>query len=152
MSNRNTDAEYDRDEDVEEYDPTPSEQGKWVSAVIALIGVWMLAEAFLFDVVPGQFWNDVIVGGLLLAVGGYNYYRRANEEIGSVGAAAVAALVGLWLVAAPFLFGAQAGLTEATNALAFWNDIVVGLLALGLGAYSAYEAREQREEVTGTLG
>jgi len=150
MSNQNTDT--DRDDAVDEYDPNPAERGKWISGVIALLGLWMLAEAVLFDIVPGQFWNDVIVGALLLAVGGYNYYRRSDEEIGSVGAAAVAALVGLWLLAAPFVFGAEGGATETTNALAFWNDIVVGLLALGLGAYSAYEARNQREAATRTTG
>jgi thiol:disulfide interchange protein len=152
MSNRNTDTEYDRNEDAGEYDPNPGERGKWISGVIALLGLWMLAEALLFDIVPGQFWNDIIVGALLLAVGGYNYYRRSDEEIGSVGAAAVAALVGLWLIAAPFVFGAEGGATETTNALAFWNDIVVGLLALGLGAYSAYEARDQRETAARTTG
>ena len=162
-------GEYDRTDDVEtidrdadamdrdvetvepevddEYDRNPSEQGKWLSAIIALLGLWMIVEALWFDVVAAQFWNDVIVGALLLAVGGYNYYRRADEEIGSVAAASVAALLGLWLIAAPFLFGADAGFTEAVNDLAFWNDIVVGLLALALGAYSAYQARDQRSEM-----
>ena len=150
MSNRNrdrTDEPDDYEYDGDDYDPNPTERGKWISAIIALLGVWMILESVLFDIVATQFWNDIIVGALLLAVGGYNYYRRANEEIGSVAAAGVAALLGLWLIAAPFVLGADAGLTEATNDLAFWNDIVVGLIALGLGAYSAYEARDQREDV-----
>ena len=126
--------------------PNPDESGKWISALIGLLGLWMIVQAFWFDVVPAQFWNDVIVGVLLLAVGGYNYYRRSNEEIGSVAAASVAALLGLWLVVTPFVLGTDIGFTETTNDLAFWNDVVVGLLALGLGAYSAYEAREERRE------
>ena len=145
MSNQNAD-ERSRDSVPENYNPNPDESGKGLSAIIALLGLWMILQAVVFDVVPAQFWNDVIVGVLLIAVGGYNYYRRSNEEIGSVAAAGLAALLGLWLVAAPFVLGADAGLTETTNDLAFWNDIVVGLLALALGAYSAYEAREERRE------
>ncbi|WP_240334586.1 hypothetical protein [Halorussus sp. MSC15.2] len=147
MSNRDTDAEYEMDEAVDnDIDPNPHERGKWLSGIIALLGAWMLAEAFLFDVVASQFWNDVIVGALLLAVGAYNYSRRGSDKVGSVGAAAIAALLGLWLVAAPFLFGAGGGATEAVNDAAFWNDIVVGLVALVVGAFSAYAARDQKQE------
>ena len=152
MSDRNTDdyeAEYDADD---EYDAdrdvhrNPTERGKWLSALIGLLGAWMILQVFLFDMVLSQFWNDIIVGALLLGVGGYNYFRRGNEEIGSVGAAAIAALLGLWLIAAPFLLGAEGGFTETTNPLTFWNDLVVGLIALGLGAYSAYAARDQKSD------
>ena len=155
MSNRNANDDYDHragvettdQEVVDDYDSNPTERGKGLSAVIAILGIWMVVEAFWFDLVAAQFWNDVLVGVLLLAVGGYNYYRRADEELGSVAAASVAALAGLWLIAAPFLFGADVGLTETTNNLAFWNDIVVGLIALVLGAYSAYTARDQRRDI-----
>ena len=148
----------DRDADTidremaDDYDPNPTERGKGLSAIVALLGLWMIVESILFDLVAAQFWNDLIVGVLLLAVGGYNYYRRADEDLGSVAAASVAAVLGLWLIAAPFLFGADVGFTEAANDLAFWNDIVVGLLALALGAYSAYAARDQRSEIRGTVG
>lgn len=146
MSNRNTDVDDAAESTV---DPNPYERGKWLSGIIALLGLWMLLQAFLFDIVASQFWNDAIVGALLLVVGGYNYSRRGSDQIGSVGAAAVAALLGLWLVAAPFLFGADAGATEAVNDLAFWNDIIVGLLAFGVGAFSAYAARDQKQEASG---
>lgn len=125
-------------------DYNPGERGKWVSALIALLGVWMIVEALWFDLVAAQVWNDLVVGALLLAVGGYNYARRSDERVGSMGAAVLAALLGLWLIASPFMFGADAGLTEAINDAGFWNDVIVGLLALTLGAYSAYQARDQR--------
>ncbi|UPV76884.1 hypothetical protein M0R89_20670 (plasmid) [Halorussus limi] len=147
MSNRETDAEYDTDRNVDaDVDPNPYERGKWLSGIIALIGAWMIVQSFLFDMVASQFWNDIIVGALLLVAGGYNYSRRGNDKVGSVGAAAVAALVGLWLIAAPFMFGWDAGATEATNPLVFWNDIVVGLITFALGAFSAYAARDQKKE------
>ncbi|ESP88604.1 SPW repeat domain-containing protein [Candidatus Halobonum tyrrellensis] len=148
MSNRDID-----DESVEtrtDHDPNPGEQGKWLSAVIGLLGLWMIVQGFLFDLVATQMWNDVIVGALLAAVGAYNYYRRSDEQVGNVGAAAVAALLGLWLIAAPFVFGADAGFTEAANELGFWNDIVVGLIALAAGAYSAYQSRDRRSDARRT--
>lgn len=129
------------------YDPNPDESGKWISAIIAVLGLWLIVEALLFDLVATQFWNDVLVGVLLFAVGAYNYSKRANEQLGSIPAAILAALLGLWLIATPFLFGADIGLTETANELGFWNDIIAGLIAFVLGAYSAYETREQREEV-----
>ena len=148
MSSRNID-----DEPVEtrnEHDPNPGERGKWLSAVIAVLGLWMIVQAFLFDLVATQMWNDVIVGALLAAVGAYNYYRRSDEQLGNLGAAAVAALLGLWLIAAPFVFGADTGFAEAVNELGFWNDIVVGLLALAAGAYSAYKIRDRRNDARRT--
>lgn len=126
--------------------PNPNESGKTISAIVGVLGLWMIIQALLLDIVATQFWNDVAVGVVLLVAGGYNYYRRSNKKTGSVAAALVAAIAGLWLIAAPFMFGADFGFTEATNDLAFWNDIIVGLLALALGAYSAYEARDERQE------
>lgn len=150
MSERNTDADYDDTYDADrDVRRNPTERGKWVSAIVGLLGAWTILQALLFEMVVSQFWNDIIVGALLLGVGGYNYFRRGSDEIGSVGAAAIAALLGLWLVAAPFVFGAEGGFTETVNPLAFWNDIVVGLIALGLGAYSAYAAHDQKEDTRG---
>lgn len=140
----------DHDDAVErdDYDTNPDESGKWVSGLIGLLGLWMIIEAVVLDIVLTQFWNDVLIGALLLAVGGYNYYRRSNREVGSVAAAGIAALLGLWLIVAPFVLGtgAEEQAVETANDLAFWNDTVVGLLALGLGLYSAYEARKDRRD------
>lgn len=131
-----------------DYDPNPGERGKWLSAVIGLLGLWMLAQAVLFELAAGQFWNDVLVGALFLAVGAYNYYRRSDERLGNVAAASVAALVGLWLIAAPFVLGIDSGTTETANDLGFWNDVVVGLIAAVVGGYSAYKARDRRQHST----
>jgi hypothetical protein len=141
------------DPDIEEaHGPNTAERGEWLSAAIGLLGLWMIAQAFLFDLVASQVWNDVVVGALLLLVGGYNYARRSREEFGNVGAAALAALLGLWLVASPFVFGADGGFAETVNDLGFWNDVVVGLLALGLGAYSAYWIRDKHTDLRTTAG
>lgn len=105
--------------------------------------MWLIVEAFWFDaLLLGNVWNDAIVGLLLVALGGYNYYRRTNEEASSTAAAGLSALLGLWLIVAPFVYDVEVAGAELTTELGFWNDVIVGLLVLALGAYSAYEARE----------
>ncbi|WP_436927993.1 SPW repeat protein [Halosimplex amylolyticum] len=139
---------YDQDEyreddyDEREVDTNPTESGKWISLLVALLGLWMLAQSFLLDPIAGNFWSDVIVGAALVVLGGYNYYRRANDQLGSVGVGAFVALLGLWLIATPFILGSTEGTAAVETDIEFWNDIVVGLLTFLLGAYSAYEARD----------
>ena len=130
------------DNDHREVDTNPTESGKWISALVALIGLWLLLQAFLFDPIAGNFWSDVIVGVALVTLGGYNYYRRANEELGSVAVGAFVALLGLWMIATPFILGSTEGTAAVETDIEFWNDIAVGLLTFLLGAYSAYEARK----------
>lgn len=133
-----------RDDDYDErtVDTNPRESGKWISAIVALLGLWMVVQAFLLEPVAGNFWSDVIVGLALVALGGYNFYRRANERLGSVGVGAFVALLGLWLIVTPFILGSTEGAAAVETDIEFWNDIVVGLLVFLMGAYSAYEARE----------
>lgn len=132
------------------FGPNPDERGTWLAAAVGLLGAALLLEAVVLDLVASQFWNDVLVGATLLVSGAYNYSRRSNEELGSLGVAVLVALLGCWLVASPFLFGAgtAAGVAETASDLGFWTDIVVGLLALGLGTYSAVEIRGRRRDAT----
>lgn len=137
MSNEYDTAEYD------EVDENPGERGKWVSAIIGLAGVWLLIESVWFELLAANFWNDVVVGVLLVALGGYNYYRRSNDELASTAAAAVSALLGLWLVVSPWVYGVDVGTFEVATAAGFWNDVIVGLVVLVAGAYSVYESRDR---------
>jgi hypothetical protein len=130
-----------------EYDTNPGEQGKWISAIIALAGLWLIGEAIFVDFLLEEsvalgiedFWNDLVVGIGLLALGAYNYSRRANEKLGSAGAAGLAALLGLWLIVSPFALGIEVNAMEFMSELGFYHDVVIGLLVFGLGVYSAYE-------------
>ena len=129
------------------YEPNPAKRGTWLAAIVGLLGIALVVQALLLELVASQFWNDVLIGATLLAAGAYNYYRRSNAEFGSIGVAALVALVGLWLVASPFLLGTGSGGVETATDLAFWTDIIVGLLAFGLGSFSAYEIRDRRREI-----
>lgn len=132
------------DRDAIEYEPNPNERGTWLSAVVGLLGLSVLVQAVALDLVASQFWNAVLVGTALLVLGAYNAYRRSNRELGSAGVATFAALVGLWLVASPFLLGSEPGLVAATNEVGAWISVGVGLLAFGLGTYSAATVRKRR--------
>lgn len=135
--------EYDRNDeyDARDIDTNPAERGKWISALVALLGLWLIIEPLLLELSVANFWNDIIIGAALVVLGGYNYYRRADERLGSVAVGVFVALLGLWMIAAPFVLGDPAGATD-TGPLGRWNDIIIGALALILGAYSAYEARD----------
>ncbi|WP_123538558.1 SPW repeat protein [Halosimplex salinum] len=136
------DEEYREEEyDDREVDTNPTESGKWISIAVAVLGLWLLVQSFLFDPIAGNFWSDVIVGAALVVLGAYNYYRRANDRLGSVGVGAFVALLGLWLIATPFILGSTEAGAGIESDIEFWNDIVVGLLTFVLGAYSAYQAR-----------
>lgn len=141
MSDRNSSDTVDDDYETVDYDENPSEQGKWVSAIIALGGLWLIVAAWVFDLTQPSFWNSVLVGVALLALGGYNYYRRNNEELGSTAAAVLSALLGLWLIAAPFVL--SGGVTTDTSQVTFWSNLIVGVVVFLLGAYSAYESRDE---------
>ena len=139
---------YDRQDQADDYDrnraveTNPAERGKWISALVALLGLWMVTEAYLLEPIAGNFWSDIIVGVALIALGGYNFYRRVNERMGSIGVGVFVALLGLWLVVTPFILGSTEGTAAVEFDIEFWNDVIVGLLVFLLGAYSAYEARE----------
>lgn len=144
----NVRAEYDANEN--RLERNPDRQGAGISALVALIGAWFVAAPFVFEAIwpvqfeiaQAHFWSNLIVGLALVVLGGYNYYRRRGERLGSVGVAAFVALLGLWLIATPFVFGTEVGMDVAGGDLMGWNDTLLGLVVFILGAYSAYEARK----------
>lgn len=128
--------------DMIEHRPNPGRRRRWLAAIVAILGGWVVLQAVWFDLVPARFWNDVAVGAALLAAGAYNLFRRSNAEFGSAGVAALAAILGLWLVAAPFLFGP--GLDAEANGIPAVTVVVVGLVVFAASAYSAYAIRARR--------
>lgn len=129
------------------HDRNTEEHGKWLSALIALLGLWLVVEMLLVDLAVVQLWNDLIVGSLLLATGGYNFYQQRDEYFGSVSAATIAALLGLWLILAPFVFSPGLPGGEIGLNVAVWNDLVVGAITFALGAFSAYRIRNWRSRM-----
>lgn len=144
------DTDTNRRNERDDHGANPGERGKWLSALIALLGILVIVQAYVFDITQAQFWSDALVGALLIGVGGYNYSRQANERVANTAVALIAVAAGVWLIAAPFVLGGDASLTETTNDLWFYSHIVLGLLAAGLGAYSAYKAGDRKEDTRRT--
>lgn len=113
--------------------------GGYVSALVALVGAWIVISAFLYEPPAANFWNDIIVGAAIGIIAGYNAFRADDVEGINTGAASLVALLGLWMVVAPFVF-------EVFADGAFWSDVVSGVLVAGLAGYNAYRARSTERQ------
>lgn len=91
-------------------------------------GIWLVAAPFVltYTVASGALWNDVVCGVLIVILAGI---RRSNI-LHNVGLSYFNAGIGVWLIVAPFVLG-------YIDKAAFWNDIIVGLLVLIVGIWSA---------------
>jgi SPW repeat len=95
---------------------------------------------------PAALWNDVLVGIVVAVLA----VARLARPLMNPSLSWTNALFGLWLVVAPFVLGygvaveaealATAGAVGGAQA-AMWNDIIVGVIVLVLGAWSALSAR-----------
>lgn len=117
---------------------------KWLSAVVALVGLWIGASPFLYGDTTIARWNNLAVGGAIALLGAYNFYRAYEGQFLHEGIAGTVALLGVWSIVAPVMLGFESrGL--------FWSTAVSGLVVAALSAYNAYESRRTDAAVrTGT--
>lgn len=111
----------------------------WVNA---LLGAWIIAVPFVFEIArDAVMWSHIIAGLGIVAFAAYNATKADDGDYarGSSGLSLVTLLLGLYVVAVPFLF-------EVARDLLLWNDVVVGLVVAMLAAYNVYEARRRRAE------
>ncbi|GAB3667022.1 SPW repeat domain-containing protein [Halopiger thermotolerans] len=99
-----------------------------------LLGCWLIVAAVAASGPGIARWNDVLVGGAVAVLAGYNYAGVRGRRSPSAAGAALVAVLGGWLVVAPFAFG----LGRAAPAL--WNDVAVGTVIASFGGYNAYAA------------
>ncbi|GAB7017167.1 SPW repeat protein [Halostagnicola bangensis] len=104
---------------------------QWVSALIALLGLYLVASPFIFEATEAAIWNDTLVGTAIFLLGGYNFYRMSRDRLASVGVASLTVLLGLWAVILPYL------IEMGSNELATGTTIT-GVLVVALAAYNAY--------------
>ena len=107
---------------------------KVLNWLIALCGLWEFGDIALpfvigFDQVRSFVWNHILVGLILIFAG-----ARAALT-GNVRTARtmnwVAAVAGGWLILATFL------LRDLTITAGWWNDLIVGVIVITLGVWSA---------------
>lgn len=137
-----------------------------VSNFTAGTGVWLVLAPFIlgYAVITGALWNDVACGILVAVLA----FTQAKNPFGAEGASWTIAGVGAWLILAPFILayaaqttagpategGAEATADTAASTAssvaqgATWNDIIVGVLLIALGAWSATQARKAGRTTT----
>lgn len=122
---------------------------RWTSGINLVAGLWLISAPFVLGyayITNNALWNDIIVGIVVAAI-------AAVRVAGPLRHAAVSwinAALGAWLIVAPFVltYSAQAAaLAEQGDASgarsAATNDVLVGLVVLALGAWSALSGRKK---------
>lgn len=104
---------------------------QWVSAIVALAGLGLVAYPFMFEATEAATWNDTLVGTAIFLLAGYNFYRLSKDRLASVGIASLATLLGLWALVSP------AVIEMGSNELAM-TTAAGGLIVAALSAYNAY--------------
>jgi len=104
--------------------------------VIAVAGLWELLAPFIlaYTKATTPMWDAIIFGIVLIVLGAWAALANALNTIKSL--SWINAVIGVWLIIAPFIL-AYTGVTAA-----MWNDIIVGIIVVVLGAWAALTAKE----------
>jgi len=109
---------------------------QWVSGLAAIVGLWIVASPFVYEATNAAYWNNTLVGTGIFVLAGYNFYRMSRDHLGSVGVAALAALLGLWILVSPFVIDMGSGALSTSTTV---SGIVVAILS-GYNAYANNKA------------
>lgn len=104
---------------------THESQVRLASGLNFLAGIYLLISAWIAGASAGSTWNGVIFG-IIVAI------LAATRFSGATGpwASWIDALIGIWLIISPWVYGYSGSGWE-------WNSIVVGIIMLVLGVWSA---------------
>ncbi len=107
---------------------------KILSWIIAVVGLWEIVAPFIlgYTAVGAAMWDAIIIGVVILVLG--VWAALANEEGTIKTLNWINAVLGLWLIIAPFI------LAYSSTVTAMWNDIIVGIVVLVLGVWAALTA------------
>lgn len=121
---------------------------QWTSGVNIVAGLWLLIAPFVlgYQGIQAALWNDILVGIIVVAFA----VARVARPLMNPSLSWINAVLGLWLIVAPFVLR-YGGVVEAEALAAegavggaqtaMWNDIIVGVIVLVLGAWSALSTR-----------
>ena len=119
---------------------------KTLSWIIALAGLWEIVAPFVFGMTAASafLWDAIIVGLALLVFGVWAALANTEETVKYLNW--INAVLGLWLIIAPFV------LTYSSATAALWNDIIIGLVALVLGVWAAMTVGSHGQQPMGHGG
>lgn len=114
---------------------------RWSAGTNAALGVWLIVAPFAFGVESSiAIWNYILVGGIIAVLAGYNAITAGEDEQADVKRATIVSLLGLWVIASPFLLGFP-------DPIGFWNSILTGALIATIASYAAYEVWDRAVDV-----
>ncbi|MGE5377779.1 MAG: SPW repeat protein [Bacteroidota bacterium] len=108
---------------------------KVLSWIIALLGLWEFGDITAlfvpgFGGIPAVLWNHIIVGLILMIVGVWAARTQSPDTAKTMNW--IASGAGLWLLISSFI------LRYPVINIGLWNDLIVGVIALVLGAWAAF--------------
>lgn len=114
-----------------------SVQNKWQDIANLILGVWLFVSPWIVGYAgsAAPAWNAWVLGAIVavFALAALFAFHSVEEWI--------KVLAGLWLLISPYILG------FATFAPAIWNQVIVGLLVVGLALCGAWLI-PQREQQT----
>lgn len=98
---------------------------KTLSVFMIAAGMWILASPLLFDysVSGAALWNSISIGALVIICGSI---REWGDTSKSSWASWINFLLGMWLIAAPFMLG------FVDFQIGVWNAIISGIAVIGI--------------------
>ncbi len=106
---------------------------KVLSWITVVLGVWLIIAPFILTFPSAvAMWNSIIVGVIVLIL---SWIRAANPA-SSPGLSWINAILGLWLIVAPFVLN-----MATTTMSARWNDIVLGIAVIVFSVWAALATR-----------
>ncbi|MCL4465152.1 MAG: SPW repeat protein [Chloroflexi bacterium] len=104
----------------------------WVNLVA---GIWLIISPFILQYtgVAPAVWNNLAVGILLILVAAYILFTCVKAEW----AGWAMAVLGIWEIMSPFVLG------YVGEKPALWNNIILGIIIIVVGAWSARSSRPQ---------
>lgn len=115
---------------------------KWASWLATIVGLWLVVSPFVLSgaIAEGTpMWSTTISGLAVLLLAGYGAYSLRTDvetETNTAGEVSgwIAAVVGIWLLASPFVL--TGALAEGT---AMWSTSLGGAIVAILTAFTGYE-------------
>ncbi len=109
---------------------------KVLNWVIAIGGVWEILAPFIlsYSAAKTPMWDAIIIGVVLVILGAWAGLANASGTVKAL--SWVNAVLGLWLIIAPFI------LAYSSVKAAMWNDIIVGIIIVVLGVWAAQSIKE----------
>ncbi|MDS0474566.1 hypothetical protein [Natrinema sp. 1APR25-10V2] len=131
MSDTPTNPEANHTTEIDRRNTLNTDTMQWVSAIVALAGLGLVAYPFMFESTEAAVWNDTLTGTAIFLLAGYNFVRLSRDRLASVGVASLTTLLGLWALVSPAVIEMGSGLLATSTAAG-------GLITVALSAYNAY--------------